>query len=570
MDGLTIEPLFVDRAAELAHFDRIIDGLGRGIRQHTAILGLRRIGKTLLLDEVERRHPGIAFARMDADAVASDASDFARAMLSSVLRGVLRASGDERYVGLTDDGLRDAARAIAEPVASIVDDVLGQLASATPGRAVSLSTQFPAEVGRASSKDVIVMIDEFQEIARLAAGGAPDVIGALRVALDRPGRALFVVAGSRVTAMRRLVEDGSSPLFTRFASLDLPPFARDATHELAARVWEGRRFVADAADRLHHLTGGWPFYAHTIAARASTLSIPGVLDADVVDAAFQSEIIGRVGSVSLHCQYLLRTATAGDDTARRNRVETILRRVAREPRIPRARLARALARRCSKDEVYDAVSALIAEDFVVESGGLLRLGDPVFAVWLNVEDDRQDPLAAASTPGAIERLIARYEAQHQADRTEMGVLYERAIENLVRQFGGQTVSGVVLGAETELVLPVVDRVTNYVLNDPSGLYADGPDAYEVEMVTSGPTQSDRWAIECKHRAGAITRPMVERFVSATHAIERESGQPFARRWIVAPRGIRGDALAFAREAGVLHSGKRDVERLVRRLAGIDE
>jgi hypothetical protein len=43
-------PLFVDRAAELASFDRLIEGLSTGLRQHVALIGLRRIGKSLLLD----------------------------------------------------------------------------------------------------------------------------------------------------------------------------------------------------------------------------------------------------------------------------------------------------------------------------------------------------------------------------------------------------------------------------------------------------------------------------------------------------------------------------------------
>jgi hypothetical protein len=233
-------------------------------------------------------------------------------------------------------------------------------------------------------------------------------------------------------------------------------------------------------------------------------------------------------------------------------------------------VARALARRYSKDDVYRGVNALISEDVLLESDGHLRLSDPVFAVWLNVEEDRRDPLGALGNAGAVQRLIARYEAQHQADRTEMGALYERAIENVVRQFRGQRVPGGLLGADSELALPVVEQVSRRVLNDPRGLHGPGPDSYEIELVTAGPTDDDRWAIECKHRAGAITRAMVERFLAATRAIEAADGKPFARRWIVAPRGIRGDALPLVRAEAVLHSGKRDVERLARRVAGVEE
>jgi hypothetical protein len=47
---------------------------------------------------------------------------------------------------------------------------------------------------------------------QVAAAGAQIVSGrapaAFRAALGRPGRVAFVIAGSRVTAMRHLIEDG--------------------------------------------------------------------------------------------------------------------------------------------------------------------------------------------------------------------------------------------------------------------------------------------------------------------------------------------------------------------------
>jgi hypothetical protein len=123
--------------------------------------------------------------------------------------------------------------------------------------------------------------------ARIVSGRAP---AAFRAALDRPGRVALVVAGSRVTAMRHLIEDGASPLFTRFIPLELRPFHRDATFELATYIWEDEsRFEPDAAVRLHHLTGGWPFYVDAVEVRARALALagPDVITPDLVDLAFQ-------------------------------------------------------------------------------------------------------------------------------------------------------------------------------------------------------------------------------------------------------------------------------------------
>jgi AAA+ ATPase superfamily predicted ATPase len=73
-----LEPLFVDRERELAEFDALLAALARGERRHVALLGLRRIGKTLLLDEVRRRHPTAAIAYLSLDEVVTSPEDFAR------------------------------------------------------------------------------------------------------------------------------------------------------------------------------------------------------------------------------------------------------------------------------------------------------------------------------------------------------------------------------------------------------------------------------------------------------------------------------------------------------------
>jgi hypothetical protein len=61
--------------------------------------------------------------------------------------------------------------------------------------------------------------------------------------------------------------------------------------------------------------------------------------------------------------------------------------------------------------------------------------------------------------------------------------------------------------------------------------------------------------------------MIERFQRSAQVVAPEHQLAFARRWIVAPRGIRPDALALAREHGVITSGRRQMERLERLVAG---
>ena len=566
---MPIEPLFVDREIELAAFDELFRLLNQGTRRHMALLGLRRIGKTLLLDQVRRRYSTAAIARLEVDAVVTTPEDFARTFVSESLRAVLRTRVDGTYVGETDDALRTAALALHPALEPMVAELLEQIHSEAHGRLLNQAFRFPAEVSQAVGTPLLVMLDEFQDITRLRAfPETANLLGAFRAALDRPGRVAFVVAGSRVTAMRRLIEDGGSPLFARFTSLELLPFHPDATVDLASRIWaDESQFEPDAATRLHRLTGGWPFYVHGVAARARTIALsgPGAVTPDVVDVALQQELIGRGGNIALHCQYLLRTALETDSDARRNRLEAILRYVAREGTVPRARLARRLTRHYSQTEVYNSINQLIDQDFLVETESVLRLADPVFGVWLNIEPDRRDPLTAIGNPDALRRILQWYEAQHAEDRTEMGRLFEQHVENTVRQFRGQAMPGKLFGIDGEVTLPITRSVERLRLDDQKGEYGEGPDSYEIDLVLMAEAQEELWAIECKHRRGALTRAMVERFIRSVQAVERARGIHFARLWIVAPRGIRPDASTLATQRGVLRSGRRQLESLGRAL-----
>jgi AAA+ ATPase superfamily predicted ATPase len=258
------EPLFVDRTAELAEFAALLTELARGRRRHLALLGLRRVGKTVLLDEVRRRHPDVAIAYLALDEVVSTPEDFARALTGETLRAA--APGGPTPAAHMDTPLRQAAHALGGRVLAALDDVLQHLRTDRPspayGALLMATLRFPAAVSDALARPLVVMLDEFQEITRLEAfPGTVNLLGTLRAALDRPGRVAFVVAGSRVTALRHLLGSGEQPLFTRFEQLDLRPFPSDSTHDLATRLWdeEGLSAEPDAAVRLHRLTGGWAF-----------------------------------------------------------------------------------------------------------------------------------------------------------------------------------------------------------------------------------------------------------------------------------------------------------------------
>lgn len=567
-----LEPLFVDRVNELAEFDALLLALAGSQRRHIALLGLRRIGKTLLLDEVRHRHASSAIVYLALDEIVSSPEDFARAFVTETLRAAARSIGHPRSVGPTDESLREAAVALQPSLGAIIDEVVSRLHDEVSyGALLTAVMRFPSHVSDALDLPILMMLDEFQEVTRLRAfPRTENLLGTIRAALDRRGKVAYAVAGSRVSALRNLLSDGESPLFTRFAQLELHPFNSDGTHELVTRIWsdESLEVDPDASVRLHKYTGGWPFYTHAVAVRAGQFArmSDGHVTPDTVDVAFSEELIGRLTNVGQNCRYLLETALRADTEAMRNTLEAVMRQVARWQPITRASVERRLRRHHPHTRIHRAVNILVDTDFLREDGGVLDLADPVFARWLVLEPERRDPDALLRDPRAVRRLLSWYEAQHGMDRQEMGTLFERRVENVARQFAGQTVPGKLFGVEGDLRLPVVSRAGTLRVDDAQGRYGAGPDSYEVDLVTVGDQPDDTWAIEAKHRAGAITRAMVERFLTNARGIAAAHHLRFANLWIVAPKGIRADALELARSHGMSTSGLRQLEQLERLLA----
>ncbi len=559
--------LFINRSAELDRFAQLIAGLEHGRRWHLALLGLRRIGKTMLLDAVRRRHRATAIAYLGVDEVVSTPEQFARAFATEILVAAASRTGQALSGRLVED-----AASFGGEIERAVSDLLDLARhDGTNGMLITSTFRFPSLVARSLGIPLLIMLDEFQDIARLERfPNTHNLLGTVRAALDRHERVAYVVAGSRVTALRAMLSHGDSPLFTRFQQLELGPFDLPATADLATRIWEADDVDADAdaSARVQRLSGGWPFYVDTLAARAGQMahSLDITVSPDIIDAAFEHELLGRAGAIGQQCRYLLSAAIESDASDLRNTLDAVVRRIAVTQPVSRAALADALSRDHDDRQVYRAVNRLIATDVLREESGQLELVDGVFGAWLSLEPARRDPAILRNGLDARRKLLQWAEGRHAEDRHEMGSLFERRVENIARQFRGQQVPARDFGLDGQLTLPNVRDAGRIRVEDPRAHYGQRPDTYELDIATVGEQPQDAWAIEAKHRVGAITRVMVERFRATVAAVERDRNLTFARCWIVAPRGIRADAQLLARELGYLTSGQRGLERLERRLA----
>lgn len=558
-----VESIFVNRRVQLQLFDEVLTALEHGDRRHVALLGLRRIGKTTLLDEVRLRHPGRCIPRLPVDSIVTTPEDFALEVMAAVLEAACSARGLVRRVTTQPTSIIAAATLLNEALPPVTQELFDLVDQGAYGRLLLRTFRFPAAVSEALDLPILVILDEFQDLRRLRNfDHTENLWGALRDALDRRGKVAFAVAGSIVTVMRHLLHQGNDPLFTRFRELELPPFERDDTQELAAGLWErtGMSWTQNAVQRLHSLSQGFPFYVHTLSLAAADVARPEAtrVDGEHVDAAFEVQLLNRNSTLSIYCQYLHQQAIG--DVRGENIPDAVLRRVALREGITRAEVARALRRAEGSAQIYRVVGDLIEIDILADRGGGLWFVDPVLPVWIALDRERRDPVAVLSNPSARGKVLRSQAERLAAMQEAMGETFEKRVHNALRQFDGQTVSGRLLGVDGRITLPRITEVRNLELPDPQGRFSGRPGSVEFDALATG---SESWAVECRYRLGGATAAQVERFARACRFYQEQTGCTIDARWYVSQTGFRAEARDRCASEGIFCSTTRDLKQLER-------
>jgi hypothetical protein len=339
--------------------------------------------------------------------------------------------------------------------------------------------------------------------------------------------------------MQHLVQDGQSPLFLQFESVEVARFPLDATLALTERIL-GATPAPGAGRRLHELTGGHPFYIFAVASRMNDLAPAATaLAAEDAERAFLLETLTRDGRIYNYCRYLY------DISLSRARgygiLKAILQALAAEEGLTLTEVARRIRKGAPSTRGY--LRALQEVDLLVEEGGEYFYRDPVLRYWVAAitRGIEVDPLASRAR---LAPFLADLEAQHARLSSELGRARESQLRETLRAFAGQQVDGAWFGRGGRLTLPKIRNVAAY-------RSADG----QVEVDALAETASgDRWAAELKWQSKAVG----EKELVGLAAKARTLG---ARPWCVSRSGFTPAARAYAAANDILISTRADLEKL---------
>ncbi|GFP27439.1 restriction endonuclease [Candidatus Hakubella thermalkaliphila] len=536
---------FTNRARELALLEGVAEDLRRGQLRHVALFGLRRIGKTLLCQEQVIRllvRGDIIPVYLDMEELCTAPEPFAQRYIGLTCFWAL--AGGEAPVDpyLTVERLLETEVVKVPLVVRTAGAVSRELGRSKPdyGLLLKLAFDFPDQLGQTLGRPLMCFLDEFPELSSLGNfPGVGDPLKHFRASLQQQSQVSYVITGSAIAVMERLVRDHESPLFLQFRTLQLRPFTREDGRELVEKLIGPLAPAAHAA--IYTYTFGHPFYVTALAARLRELAPAGpeAVDVQQVQQAFLLEALSGQGQIYSYCRYLY------DISLQKARgyglLKALLQVLAEEEGLRLSEVARRLRRQAPATREY--LRWLMEVDLVTEEDGRYYYRDPVLRFWV-AYTSRGIEVDAFPRREDLEGLVADLTERFERVATQLGRAKESEVRELLRNLAGQTVDGALLGQAGTFHIPAFTRIEPY--RSPDG---------RIEVDALG-EDGERWIIEVKWRKKRVGRGELGQLIERAKQVQ-------ARPWCISQAGFTSEATAYAADHGILISDANDLAALER-------
>lgn len=371
---------FQDREEELGRLLAVISDLAAGSPSWLAILGSRKIGKTSLILEGARRaqNARVKIASIDTLEDTPVSTEFFRRYALRVLDTVFASEIGESPEALASEPNEYRAALVSAPGFGRLDAPTRRFAFDLPEAKLDHAffrrcLELPERLAQALDTPVLVAIDEFQELAALAAKkGGVEPYPMMRSAWQRQRRTAYVISGSARSMLERLVTSRSSPFFQHFALMNLGPLPSEAAVRLLVEGGPASRPISEELAReVAQIVGCHPFYLQVVGEALVRADPP--YDRAALRIVLQELLFSRTGRLALYFENELERLVG-----RSRNLAAVLEKLAEGP-MRLADLARALGAPSGQTSGYverlgDAVHK--------RDDGLYALADETFGLFL--------------------------------------------------------------------------------------------------------------------------------------------------------------------------------------------
>jgi len=239
----------------------------------------------------------------------------------------------------------------------------------------------PEKLASETDTKFVVVFDEFQECAKLNSfkdikNTIGNVFKFFRSNWQRHTNISYLISGSEVTLLKKIIHEESSPFFQHFNSMPIREFSFSSAKEMFSQLLEssGYRMSNELLDKLVNLTNGHPFYLQVLGEEFCKVSPQKNIPEDVYKTVVQETLFENAGRLYLYFagQYAkhIKTSTSLEKTlisisAENHKVSEIAKELGQSPGV-----------------VSSFINRLLDMDILIKNKGEYHFRDPVFGLWI--------------------------------------------------------------------------------------------------------------------------------------------------------------------------------------------
>ncbi len=364
---------FVDREDELRRLQTLVKGIQKGASSNSALIGLRRTGKTSILENLEiLLKPNAKLIPVIANCYGIAAkSRLAKVLVDKTIESYVCKTGDSAFLKRITKAIGQAAKSAIGRISEVKFAEFSlklQDKNTEEDSLIEEALQYIEALAQEKDVFFVVMLDEFQDVIRWG----DDTLKRIRSVVQSQKRVCYVLAGSATSIMRNLVYDRRSPFYRQLVEIPIKKLDKSiATAFLKRRFECAEMEVADSViAKIATLSDGYPDYMQRLGLELYLLIGQGCMIAeDQVDKAYEDMVVSLDGEFDnyfrnfspLEREILVALATGSIQPSE----------VARAVRKPIFNISKTLTTLMN----YSIIERPMK--------GQYRITDPVFADWLN-------------------------------------------------------------------------------------------------------------------------------------------------------------------------------------------
>jgi len=362
---IALDESFTDRDAEVAELSA--DALNG---QDVVIFAPRRYGKTSLVHRVAQRLATRRAPVAEVNLWFTPTKEKLAGRLAREVADILGLAGKAREIARAFAGLRITPTITIDPNdGSLSFSFAAGHASQDVDDTIEHLLRMLAETAVGRKRPVVLIMDEFQEIAEID----PGLTKLLRSVFQEQPEVSHIYLGSKRHLMERIFNDANEPFWRSAKRVELGPIEPEAFRPFIVAGFRdhGRNVEDGVVDRVLAVTGGHPYatqelcyflWAETPAKRVAR------------DGQFDAALTKLLRSEHSHLSDLWDRATANQ--------RLLLAALADAPGHPLSEDYRARHGLRGASTTQKAIDGLVKQEIVAKAGGFVRIAEPFYAEWI--------------------------------------------------------------------------------------------------------------------------------------------------------------------------------------------